>query len=1357
MEDASKIKGIKEFRYYLLKVFLFLTLVTGSFVASAQVDNEFWFVVPELSHRGNTGGTPGTLRIATMELEATVTISMPANRYNATTNPTGFADIVLTIPANGTGAVDLSYLIDIAGDDRTGLENRPLTGSGINNYGLHITATNMITAYWEVNYERGSDLWTLKGSNGEGTLFYTPFQTQYNNRLVTPRAYSAIDIVSTADNNQVTITMPPTKAGGFGSGATTIPAGGSYVFTLNEGQTFSVYPDNFSVLAADRIAGTKIESTSPVAVSVKDDVLFTGAQDLVGDQLVPVDIIGDNYVVPEMANPNHVYILATEDNTPIYAYDAAGIPIGGGSPFIVLNEGEQALLTVPNGAKFANITSRSNPLDPAKPFYVFQMGIENASRGGALVPAIGCTGNTQLAFTRARDDKFYFFVITEKGHEDNFLVDGVQDDGLIQSDPTKWTEIGTTGWMAWMSTSIPASKLSAGQHLVQNTEGIFHLAIVNGFPSGPHGRLYYGYYSDFGGLNIGANVAGTNSSIVRACFGDSVQLYAFGGTNYLWTPDTYLDDATTNLPTAINLPPGQHKYEVLVSGGCGSGIVPLTIDVSSKVEAYLKSDVASGCSPLEVNMIDQSTGAYSWQYDFGGGTPLVKYDYDDATPAPPPPDTITFIENYINSTDSIRFDTVTLLVKNSSGCADIMSKTFATFPEISSGFSVDADSGCHPLEVQFNNTSTGNTDSWIWDFDDGGSSIEQDPVHEFQNLLGPDSYLFNTRLIAISPYLCRDTSYYPIKVKPYVEAKFAYDTSAACSPHEIILTDQSIGADVYHWDFGDGTSSGSSGPQITKLYENITGSIQTYTITLTVENEEGCTDQFQRMVTIYPEVTASFTPSPDEVCSPGEVVFSNASTGAASYSWDFGDGGSSTSQHPIHIYDRNLTGHDTTFTAMLVATTTELCRDTLTHDIVVHPFIEAAFTVETVVGCDPFAVTVNNESSGVDNYLWDFDDGTPTSTLSDPVLVHIFENNTAVKQTYDFELLVSNTEGCTDTARRAITVHPEITSNWTADRFSGCHPLDVTFTDLSTNATTYLWDFGDGAASTLPSPVHTFTNFGSADTTYIVRLTTSTDDGVCTKTTSFPVTVSPQVSSEFTFATAKGCVPFEVEFENLSINGDDFTWDFGDGTVINTGDAGSQLHTFANNSFASSTDYTVQLTVENTQGCIAVSSETVSVYPDITAEFSASVVAGCQPLDVQFNDLSQGAGSYVWDFGDGSTSNLQNPLHRFTNNTYSDTTYHVKLVTLAPNNICRDSFFMDIKVNALVTADFVIQDDIGCTPFEVTLENSSVNGVEYNWDFGDGTNATTFNNDPVAHEFVNASSTAQQDYTITLVAENSAG
>ncbi|MCK4990461.1 MAG: IgGFc-binding protein, partial [Bacteroidales bacterium] len=316
---------------YLIHGTLLMVLMGQAMVSFSQIDTDFWFAVPELSYRNSTGGTPGTMRLSTLDLPATVTISMPANAYNAATNPTGFQDIVIDIPATSDAAVDLTHLIDVASNPANNrLENKPLTPNGINNFGLHITASNMITVFWEVNYEYAADLWTLKGSNGMGTLFYTPFQTEYDNRLMLPRAYSAIDIVATEDNTQVIITLPPGKAASYGSIPQNIVPGGTYVVTLNRGQTFSLFPLRYSHLAADRLAGTRIESDKPIAVTVKDDALNTGSggQDLIGDQLVPVEITGDNYIVPDIWNPNHIYVLATEDNTDIYVTNAAGVPIG---------------------------------------------------------------------------------------------------------------------------------------------------------------------------------------------------------------------------------------------------------------------------------------------------------------------------------------------------------------------------------------------------------------------------------------------------------------------------------------------------------------------------------------------------------------------------------------------------------------------------------------------------------------------------------------------------------------------------------------------------------------------------------------------------------------------------------------------------------------------------------------------------------------------------------------------------------------------------------------------------------------------------------------------------------------------
>jgi len=1321
----------------------------------SQVDTEFWFAVPEISHRGSTGGKPGTLRFATLELEATVTIEMPANP--------SFTPIVIDIPANDDAALDLSLLIDdVTNPAIAGLENKPLTPDGINPFGLHITATNMINAYWEVNYIYGADIWSMKGSNGLGTLFYTPFQTEYPNHLTAitgAPSYSSIDVVATQDNTMLTFTLPDGVGASYGEPMTsltgTTPGRVITIGPLNRGETFSLFPYNMSVTVANKLAGTKIESTFPIAVTLKDDNLNTASQgrSTIGDQIVPVDITGDTYVVPAMGNPNLTFVVATQDNTNIYIDDVL---------YATINEGEQLRIQSPNN-QIIVISSKNNiNAPPGPPVYVWHMSLNNMTRAGALLPPIGCTGNTQLAFSRAREEireKFYFFLITENENIDNFIIDGAPaDPTIIPDDITKWDRLGN-GWSAYMTSNIPASKLAIGQHLVENSGGIFHLAIINGFTSANLGDMFYGYFSDYGGLNVGAVVAGTNSSVVRACYGTPVQLHAFGGTYYEWTPPDYLDDPYSNLPFAYNLPAGAHEYVAHVSGTCGSGDVPLTVVVAPPVKAHFETDVASGCSPLTVTFEDQSEGNATWQYDLGDGTPLMLYDtLQSTTTVGSPPDPFVFSHTYVNNTDSAVTFYITLMVKNSSACADIITKAITVFPEIHSDFTVAPDIGCDPLESYFTNLSTGDTALWLWEFGDGGSSTERDPVHVYRNLFGPGNLQFDASLVAISPYNCRDTSTRTVTVKPYIEAMFAYDTVVECAPHEIIITDQSIGADSYIWAFGDGDTSYSSGPIVRHTYQNNTPFPVTYTLSLRVENNEGCVHEVQREVEVYPGVQIDFEPIPPEACSPAEVIFNNLSTGAGYFLWEFGDGGSSTEDYPIHLYDRNMQRQDTVFDVMLVGWNDYQCRDTVVRPVTMHPYIEAAFTVEDVVGCSPFSVEIHNESINADSYEWDFGDMTGVSNDGSPILYYTYQNAGDTTVTYPLRLVVFNEEGCSDTMIRYITVHPVITPQFQVSDLDGCHPLTVTFTDQSVNAIEYLWDFGDGAASVEQSPVHTFANFGTTDTTYQVQLTVSTADGECVRSASVPITVYPQVQAEFTFPNALGCGPFDVEFQNLSIGGSTFTWNFGDGSEdLVTSDPGPQVHTFLNSTYADPQDFNVSLTATSDFGCSDEIVKTVTVYPAVESEFDVSTQSGCHPLTVDFTNLSLGGSTYVWDFGDGSTSNDSIPAHTFTNTGTIDSVYTVKLLTRAPNNACTDSFFMDITVHPYVQANFTISDRLGCTPFDVVIQNASINGGTYYWDFGDGEDTITYNNNTLTHRYYNTNFTVQQEFEITLLAENFAG
>jgi PKD repeat protein len=223
-------------------------------------------------------------------------------------------------------------------------------------------------------------------------------------------------------------------------------------------------------------------------------------------------------------------------------------------------------------------------------------------------------------------------------------------------------------------------------------------------------------------------------------------------------------------------------------------------------------------------------------------------------------------------------------------------------------------------------------------------------------------------------------------------------------------------------------------------------------------------------------------------------------------------------------------------------------------------------------------------SAGADYYFWDFGDGT-TSTTSDPVISHTYLNNTGATVVYSLSLTVENEQGCTDTLTREITVHPELTAEFLADRLEGCSPLEVAFTNLSVNAATSYWDFGDGASSIETDPVHTFTNNGTADTVYLVTLITTSGDGLCVKEVSWPIRVHGVAEAAFSVSGGIDCTPSQITFENLSTGGMNHIWDFGDGTTISTAGPVPVTHTFVNNSFSEIREFQVTLLAEHYAGC----------------------------------------------------------------------------------------------------------------------------------------------------------------------------
>ncbi len=298
-----------------------------------------------------------------------------------------------------------------------------------------------------------------------------------------------------------------------------------------------------------------------------------------------------------------------------------------------------------------------------------------------------------------------------------------------------------------------------------------------------------------------------------------------------------------------------------------------------------------------------------------------------------------------------------------------------------------------------------------------------------------------------------------------------------------------------------------------------------------------------------------------------------------------------------------------------------------------------------------FTDNSDGEFAPVISWYWDFGDG-ETSTLQNPT--HTFMDN----GTYTVELIATDAGGLESDP---ISIDIDVadlapTANFTEDPLSPDEGEVVQFNDASTSwpddIVSWYWDFGDGETSTLQNPTHTFL----ADGNYIVTLTVEDEDG-STDTFEENKTVN-DVGPTANF-TEDPLIPEEgqlVQFNDTSVSYDNIVswyWDFGDGE---TSTLQNPTHTFSVNA-----TYNITLTVTDVDGDVDTFSEDKTVVDaSPVASFTEDPLSPFEGELVQFNDTSvsyDNIVSWLWKFGDGETSTLQNPTHTYAD----DGNYTVQL------------------------------------------------------------------------------------------------
>ncbi len=1348
------------------KIYIILYLLSQCLFSVAQTDTEFWFVAPNITsgHYWKHGGIwtmPGSapiyLTITSMKFPSTVTIEQPANAYDAITNPDGFQPITVAMKADTSITLTLVNNAEAGTNDLTqqdsimlkNLENLPI--ATVNNKGLHITATNKITAYYEVAEYFNTDIYALKGNNALGTEFYASFQSSKNLGNYSPTPYSAIDIVATEDDTKIHV-IPTNPVIGHG-GEDTID------IILDRGQTYSIVPQDKRDVD-DNLRGTKIytEDGKRIAITLTEDSkIEEGCRDMLGDQTIPMEalnsdgvmspIVGKDYIVmkgnlQESGTAfDQLYILATDNTTNVQITDVTNAEVTN----MNLNPretGKYIINEISDGEEITYISADH-------PVYVWHVtgGGNGCEVGAAVLPAVDrCTGSTKVGFGRSTSHSHFILnVMARKTAKDSFYLNG---NPFLRNE---LTDIPGTDWAATSKEMAGIIPVGSSNFLV-NTKDVFHLGIMNGDNS--TGGCY-GYFSNYNEIEAEGIVLGSGQSGIKACYGDTIELVAYGGTTFEWKPTTYLDDPNIDTPKCI--PEKSIKYTVYTYGACEQvDSAEINIIVGNELIVDFEVDTHQGCSPLTIDITNNTIGA-------GGMTPYLWYidgNYYSLNETPPP-------KTFINNTDSAEEHTILLIGYDTLGiCSKTKTREITVFPGISADFETDDSIGCQPLDINFYNKSSGNTaDSlYFWDFGDGGISAKPDSLFHTYNNIGTEDSIHTVKLIATSPYMCRDTAIKDITVHPFIDVAFTVDTNIACAPYQALFHNLSIGVDNYNMDFGDGNDTTFSAKgDIRHTYIKNDSVPDTLAVEITGSSSEGCYDTATTNIVLYPDVYASYTPDLTNACDSLLTKFTNLSTGYnLSYLWDFGDGNTSTLKNPSHLFV-NLSTDLVVDTVQLVTRSVypyHVCTDTTRDTVNIYPYIKARFSIDTTVGCPPFETNVKNSSTGVDNYLWRFGDGS-TSTASDSILSHTYSNPSfADDTTYPLSLTVTNNYGCTDSLEKSITVYPDISANFIPDKLSSCNPAKFTFIDDSYGARFYSWNFGDTSTSNKPdTAIHTYQkNLSNTPKNYNVHLYVKAANNRCTDTKDTIITVNPFNDAIFSAENYIDCSPFQNSFENASYGAtNSYDWYINNSLVNSYNDKRAFNYSFDNLS-DDILQYAIKLNAINNEGCKDSIIDTIAVYPYVDASFSISPDStGCHPFDVTFNNNSVHAATNYWDLGDGASSSGINPVHQYTNYSNTiDSVYTVKLHITSKYN-CIDSVSKMVTVHPVPKAQFTTDKKDGCPPLLITMTNqSSAATASYKWDYGDGATETTSSKTNVTHTLKNTSSN-NKIYQVKLEATTSYG
>ena len=1124
---------------------------------NAQVDTLFWFAAPWVTpdHDNNV---QLAFRISTFGAPSTVRIQLPAGTYDTT----------FVVPANSLASIPLDHIVN-------DLESKP--ADAVLNSGIKISSDNLMTVVYDfisdlVTITPGNpnnpETYSLKGQNGMGTEFVVPFQTLWNNRvlatdrnndLVITQPKQFFSVVATEDNTTIYIKPNCDVIGGHTAGVTyavNLPLKGNVYTCENVVMTTSN--------AGSSLSGSIVTSDKPVSVTMNDDSVNPagggGCFDLMGDQIVPTDVIGDEYIVNigglNPGSNESIFIIPAENFTTVTVTDA-------GVTTQLMNQGETWQYS---------ITDLLTHIQADKPVYLIHMSGYGCELGIAILPPLNCAGSAEVSFARNNNQAFSLNLLCEAGDENGFTLTGP---GTGTIPPAAFSAVPGTGG-AWVGTQITYSTaeiISGSQNTITNSMGFFSMGVING--GATSGCLYH-YMSSFNRKVVtkagndttvcnGEPIVNLNGSVTGGTTSGFWQV--LDGTGTLNTPTNL---TTTYVPSPGDYTQGYVTFVLSSTGDCE----PVT---DTMVVSYIQSPVAdaglqnsyckNNIGAIPINGSVQFASGASWAGGVGGafGNPGSL----STTYTPSPTDLLgDSLVLYLTSAGSLY------------ACPDHTDSLIVQFtpaPVVVAGPSLTLCSS--ETLINLNGAVSGATTSGTWTTNGFGgfSPSASNPVTDY-NVSAADvvaGSIFIT-LTSTANGSC-------LAEKDSIQVTFLNEPVVSITANDSVCSNLSV------LDLSGTISAGFTSNWTTTGFGSIVAptSLNTqYNIT-SIDTTQGYVDVYLLSDPgICPSVTDSlriyFIDSPEanagldqDFCSNQIVALNGLVTGISTDgTWStLGTGTFNPSNNLVVTNYIPSAGDIANGSVTLILTSTSVLGCPPDADQLTITFKEvpvANFTAPDVCEGDNTVFTdLSTIGSGtINSWQWDFGDA-GTSIVQNPNHTYASDNS------YQAMLIAGSSNGCYDSLEVTVNVNPVPVADFSPT--VACEDTPIDFSDLSfiSSGSITNWEYTiDGSTITEQNPSYTYSMPGSQ----IIILEVTSDLG-CFDDTAMSVVISPAPIADFSFTPNPALVLEDVFFTDESTGNsiNSWYWEFGDAEADNNQ---NPIHNYNDGG-----DYEVSLVVTDSVGC----------------------------------------------------------------------------------------------------------------------------------------------------------------------------